>query len=106
MRQLLIKYQGLPCGILQELEDNNHYQFSYLPEYHGASISLTLPVKNTPYEFDNFPPFFDGLLPEGIQLEALLRRCKIDQTDYMTQLAIVGEDLVGSVTAHELKSKK
>ncbi len=106
MRQLLIKYQGIPCGILQELDDHSHYQFSYLPDYYGGPISLTLPVKDAPYKFDTFPPFFDGLLPEGIQLEALLRQRKIDQTDYMEQLAIVGGDLVGAVTAHELKGGK
>jgi serine/threonine-protein kinase HipA len=57
-----------------------------------------MPVKNEEYFFDSFPPFFDGLLPEGIMLEGLLKTYKIDKTDYFQQLIITGKDLVGAVT--------
>jgi serine/threonine-protein kinase HipA len=50
------------------------------------------------YEFKTFPPFFDGLLPEGAQLEGLLRLKKLDRSDYFGQLISVGQDLVGAVT--------
>ncbi|MQY80452.1 MAG: toxin HipA, partial [Bacteroidetes bacterium] len=53
------------------------------------------------FEFDEFPPFFDGLLPEGFQLEALLKQKKIDRDDLFIQLITVGEDLVGAVTIKE-----
>jgi serine/threonine-protein kinase HipA len=43
------------------------------------------------------------LLPEGPQLEALLRKHKIDRHDAFRQLVTVGEDLVGSLTVHELQ---
>jgi len=62
-----------------------------------------MPVRSEPYEFDRFPPFFDGLLPEGAQLEALLRTAKIDRDDPMRQLLTVGGDLVGSVTVVPLE---
>ena len=42
--------------------------------------------------------FFEGLLPEGIMLEGLLRYAKIDKNDYFSQLIQVGHDLVGNVT--------
>jgi serine/threonine-protein kinase HipA len=54
------------------------------------------------YSFDSFPPFFDGLLPEGIQLESLLRRRKIDRGDLFAQLVAVGADLVGVVTVESM----
>ncbi|MFT5516934.1 MAG: serine/threonine-protein kinase HipA [Rhodothermales bacterium] len=57
-----------------------------------------MPVRNEPYRFDRFPAFFDGLLPEGWQLDALLRARKLDRTDYMGQLLSVGADTVGDVT--------
>jgi serine/threonine-protein kinase HipA len=50
------------------------------------------------YLFETFPPFFEGLLPEGYQLDALLRKAKLDKNDYFSQLVTVGRDLVGSVT--------
>ena len=50
------------------------------------------------FSFDGFPPFFEGLLPEGIMLEGLLRQLKIDANDYFSQLLATGKDLIGAVT--------
>lgn len=100
MRKALIYQQGIPTGYLTETEKG--YDFQYLPDYSGSAISLTMPVTAEPYIFDEFPPFFDGLLPEGYQLESLLRRLKIDRTDSFSQLIAVGADLVGSVTVEEV----
>lgn len=90
-------YQGVFCGILEKLSDHQ-YTFTYDPGYNGPSISLTMPSSKRKYVFSSFPPFFDGLLPEGLQLEALLRSYKLDADDYMEQLFLVGSDLVGAVT--------
>jgi len=38
---------------------------------------------------------------EGIQLEALLSKFKIDADDYLSQIILVGEDLVGAITVEE-----
>lgn len=75
-----------------------NYHFEYLPDYIGTPISLTMPTRQKAYRFKQFPPFFEGLLPEGYQLEALLRRAKLDKDDLFGQLLQVGADLVGSVT--------
>ncbi|MCD8554739.1 HipA N-terminal domain-containing protein [Seleniivibrio sp.] len=100
MRKAIIFQQGRPAGYLAETEHG--YEFLYLPDYSGSAISLTMPVSDVPYIFNDFPPFFDGLLPEGYQLESLLRRLKIDRTDSFSQLIAVGADLVGSVTVEEV----
>ena len=89
------------AGTLVEEEYNSRYQFIYLPEYMGNPVSLSMPVEARIYEFDRFPPFFDGLLPEGIQLEGLLKQRKLDHNDYFAQLMAVGADLVGVVTVEE-----
>jgi serine/threonine-protein kinase HipA len=88
---------GRQAGILEEMEGGS-YRFDYCPDYSGPPVSLTLPVREEEYIFSRFPPFFDGLLPEGWQLEALLRSEKLDPRDYMGQLLKVGGDAVGSVT--------
>jgi serine/threonine-protein kinase HipA len=62
-----------------------------------------MPVEEKEFVFDRFPPYFDGLLPEGILLESLLKLRKIDKYDYFGQLVAVGNDLVGAVTVQEIK---
>jgi serine/threonine-protein kinase HipA len=89
------------AGILEMLS-NTHYRFTYDVHYQGPPISLTMPITQHIYEFEVFPPFFDGLLPEGVLLEALLRRYKLDRNDYFGQLITVGRDLVGSVTVEAM----
>lgn len=98
MRKAKVFVDGHFAGELEELLRGKNYRFTYLENYGGPSISLTMPLDKRIYEYDQFPPFFEGLLPEGIMLEALLRQTKIDRSDLMSQLITVGEDLVGNVT--------
>lgn len=102
MRKAKICVGGIDAGVLEELESGK-YKLTYNIAYRGAPVSLTLPVKNHVYEFNHFPPFFEGLLPEGVMLEALLRKFKLDKNDYFGQLLIVGKDVVGAVTIEELQ---
>jgi serine/threonine-protein kinase HipA len=102
MRKAGIYQEGELAGTLEEL-DRNHYRLGYVAGYRGEPISLTLPVRDVVYEFDKFPPVFEGLLPEGIQLETLLRKYKVDKDDLFQQLMIVGEDVVGSLVVREAK---
>lgn len=98
MRKALIKMHDVKAGILSEDNRDSLYIFQYERNYQGPSISLTMPVKSGSYIFEKFPPFFEGLLPEGIQLEGLLKIHKVDREDYFKQLIITGADLVGAVT--------
>lgn len=94
-------FQDMLAGQLTRSSAGGSYCFSYSPDYAGPPISLTMPVRNKPFEFDDFPPFFDGLLPEGFQLESLLRQKKLDRNDCFGQLLLVGADTVGAVSVRE-----
>jgi serine/threonine-protein kinase HipA len=102
MRKARILVKGIEAGILVATSGGK-YTFIYHADYRGAPVSLTMPVTNEAYEFNTFPPFFEGLLPEGIMLEALLRKYKIDRNDYFGQLVKVGQDVVGAVTIEKLE---
>ncbi|NNE70211.1 MAG: toxin HipA [Rhodothermales bacterium] len=99
MRKALVRVQGEAAAVFEEAAAG--YTMTYLAGYRGGPVSLTMPVTEEPYRFDSFPPFFDGLLPEGWQLDALLRTMKLDRRDYMGQLLSVGADTVGDVTVEE-----
>lgn len=98
MKKAKILVNGQPAGELLEVEKGHLYKFSYMDGYDGPPVSLTMLTTTQIYEYDRFPPFFEGVLPEGLMLEGLLRQGKIDRSDLMTQLIRVGGDLVGNVT--------
>lgn len=106
MRAAKVFVDDLYAGELQEIERGKRYRFVYQDGYNGMSVSLTMPTTQHIYEFDCFPPFFEGLLPEGMMLEGLLRHTKIDRHDLMSQIIAVGGDLVGNVTVAKLEQHK
>jgi serine/threonine-protein kinase HipA len=102
VRRAIVSVHGVPAGVLQESPDRDGgWRFAYDEAYAGPPVSLTMPVRPEPYDFDRFPAVFEGWLPEGLQLEALLRMRKLDRDDLFGQLAVVGHDLVGAVTVRE-----
>ncbi|MGE5383291.1 MAG: HipA N-terminal domain-containing protein [Omnitrophica WOR_2 bacterium] len=103
MREAKVFVNGTEAGMLLEYEIGKHYQFRYSDDYTGLPVSLTMPLAQRIYDFNVFPPFFEGVLPEGYQLEGLLKIGKIDRNDLFAQLMAVGDDLVGNVTVKEVR---
>lgn len=97
MRVAKVLVNNIEAGVLKEL-NNNSYEFIYNDYYKLAPVSLTMPINQKNYFFAQFPAFFEGLLPEGVMLEGMLRKYKLDKHDYFSQLLQVGHDLVGAVT--------
>jgi serine/threonine-protein kinase HipA len=97
VRRAAVYQQGMLAGSFEEIEGNG-WRFTYAEDYSGRPVSLTMLVSQKIYEFDRFPPLFEGLLPEGVQLETMLRRYKLDRNDLFGQLVLVGKDVVGSLT--------
>ena len=96
MRLARIYQQNQLAGLL-EARDDGMYRFTYDTAFHGEPVSLTMPTSQRVWEFPRFPAPFEGLLPEGVQLEALLRLRKLDRNDLFSQLLAVGRDVVGSL---------
>lgn len=104
MRKAIVLVHNKRAGILIE-ENSGSYEFIYDDHYDGEPVSLTMPLTTKKYSFAKFPSFFEGLLPEGIMLEGLLKIGKIDKNDYFSQLIATGNDLVGAVTVKESKDE-
>ena len=102
MRKAKVYVKGVEAGILSELKQGAEYCFEYLEDYEGLEVSRTMLTDQKLYSFDKFPPFFEGLLPEGVQLEGLLKIKKIDKDDLFSQLMAVGDELVGVITVKEM----
>jgi serine/threonine-protein kinase HipA len=90
------------AGLL-DARDDGSYRFTYKVGYRGEPVSLTMPTSQPVWEFPSFPSPFEGLLPEGVQLDALLRIRKLDKHDLFGQLLAVGQDVVGSLRIEPAK---
>jgi serine/threonine-protein kinase HipA len=102
MKTAHVFQQDQLAGVL-EARDNGSYRFTYEPGFRGEPVSLTMPASQPVWEFPRFPAPFEGLLPEGVQLEALLRIRKLDRDDLFGQLLAVGHDVVGSLRIEAVK---
>ena len=77
-------------------------EFQYLDEYledQPEAIANTLQPTTRPVVATggSVPPFFAGLLPEGLRLTALTRRLKTSADDMFSLLVAVGADTIGDV---------
>ena len=49
------------------------------------------------YRGYNLPPFFAGLLPEGLRLKALVSELKTSEDDLFSMLAAIGDKVIGDI---------
>ena len=101
MRSAQIFYNGRRAGSLSKSE--GIYRFMYDKAYLGAAgsrpVSLTLPLREAPYESDVLFPAFVNLLSEGSNKAMQARLLKIDDNDYFgLLLATAGGDRIGPLT--------
>ncbi|MGB5813041.1 MAG: HipA domain-containing protein [Polyangiales bacterium] len=92
-----------PAGTLERTARGASFRYGqdFLNRHGRAShgIAYHLPLRDEPFivEGSNLHPFFAGLLPEGLRLEALVRHVKTSRDDLMSQLLASGPDTVGDV---------
>ena len=70
---------------------------NYLDREDAVAVSLTLPLRQEPYETTILFPFFDGLIPEGWLLGVVSRNWKINQKDRFGLLLSACRDCIGDV---------
>jgi len=91
------------AGFLSETDSG--YRFAYDAEYltlpDAQAISLTLPLRDEPYESNVLFPFFDGLIPEGWLLHIVSKNWKLDQNDRFGLLLVACKDCIGAVRIEE-----
>jgi HipA-like protein len=94
-----VRLDGTPVGVLEETPQGSRFTYdaAWLARADAQPISLTLPLRQAPYESVGLHPFFENLLPEGWLLELLSHRRKIAKNDRFGLLLAACEDTVGAV---------
>jgi len=105
-RRAQVLQNGRLSGVLEQTPDGT-YRFTYEPVYLAnpvaKAVSLTLPMRQEPFESPQLFPFFSGLLAEGNLKEMQCRLYKIDPNDDFTRLLkTTRDDVIGAVTLEEL----
>ena len=107
MRQAEIYRKDVLAGILTE--DGGEYRFcyesSYLEREDALPISLTMPLQEEAYVSPVLFPFFDGLIPEGLLLDVVLRNTDISILDRMSLLLLCCKECIGSVSVVPVNHK-
>ncbi len=100
MRQAEVYYKNHLAGIITENDEGYTFRYddNYLNEEDSKPISLTLPLKNQPYESKILFPFFDGLIPEGWLLNIAVDNWKISPRDRFGLLLTLCKDCIGCVS--------
>lgn len=88
-------------------QDENGYGFQYDSAYlrsaNPTPVSLTLPLRQEPYESNTMLPFFDGLIPEGWLLEITIKNWKANPADRMGLLLVACKDCIGAVSIERIE---
>lgn len=97
-----VHFDGELAGTLEETETGMVFRYdrAWLAREDAQPVSLTLPLRDEPYESRGPHPFFLGLLPEGWLFELSLTRLKLTRDDAFGLLLGLCRDCVGAVSIH------
>ncbi|MDD3403476.1 MAG: HipA domain-containing protein [Hespellia sp.] len=73
------------------------YVLEYLDSRDAAPISISLPLQKEPFSAIKTKNFFEGLLPEGFTRQSVARWMHVDETDYLSILAGLGNECLGAI---------
>ena len=101
----LVYFEDKKAGLLKKTNDG--YEFSYDKNYlhspDARAISVSLPLREEPYQSKTLFPFFDGLLREGWLLDITSSALNIDKRDKFSLLLHSGEDAIGAVSIRPIR---
>ena len=90
-----------PVGILTS-DDYGSTRFAYRDEYlslgSALPISMSLPLRDEPFEDGETRAFFQNILQENDQLNQVMERENIDRNDVVRLLYFLGSDCPGAIS--------
>lgn len=93
--------KGVFAGVLSRTARGCKFEYDkdFLAQ-NTEGISYQMPIAQESYVISgvNLPPFFAGLLPEGLRLTTLIEKIKTSTDDLMSLLLVTGADCIGDVS--------
>jgi len=109
-RRGIVSLAGKRVGIIEEIDAGPRMRFAYdaqwLSSKEAKPVSVTLPLREAPYESESLHPFFANLLAEGWLLEVSSKRLKISKDDAFGLLLATCHDCIGAVEIEDADSTR
>lgn len=95
----VVSLLGVRVGRIEETEKGTRFTYdaAWVANRDSVPISLTMPLRESPYESKGLLPFFENLLPEGWLLEIATSKLKIAKDDAFGLLLATCADCIGAV---------
>lgn len=104
MRRAVVSVNNERVGLVVETPGGGS-RFTYDPDYlvrsHARPLSPRMPLRSGPYESVDLLPFFENLLPQGAQLEALVHQRGLQPHDKFGILLATLPSSVGGLQIHQ-----
>ena len=84
-------------GTLHENGTSFTYCERYLSQRDAVPLSLSLPLRDDPFDASELRPYFEGLIAEGMTRRALAETLQVAEEDYVAILANCGRECIGDV---------
>jgi serine/threonine-protein kinase HipA len=100
IQELKVHLSNIFVGTLSKSESDQYifkYDQNYLMQDFCKQISITLPLREEPFESNKLHSFFDNLASEGWLGERQAKTIKTNQHDKFKLLKYYGNDLIGGV---------
>lgn len=101
--ELQIFRGDLKAGLLKRTKLGCDFEFDkdFLESNKFSSLSYKIPKSSQIYIHTgyNLPPFFAGLLPEGLTFKTLVKKLKTSEDDLFSILASIGDKTIGDIYA-------
>ncbi len=105
MRRARVLLYGIEAGTLEETDEGARFTYSesWLARPGAVPVSVTLPLREEPFEVRRgVHPFFENLLPEGWLLNLNLRSLHISPDDIFGMVLEFCRDCVGAAQVERL----
>jgi len=98
-RRGIVSLDGARVGLIEEFEGGSRFTYdsTWLARPGAVPVSLTMPLREEPFEDRGLLPFFANLLPEGWLLEIATTKLKIARDDAFGLLLATCADCIGAV---------
>ena len=102
----LEKFNPVEVGSIDMARRLFCYSPRYLANPDALPLSVSLPLRVSPYSEQEFRPYFEGLLPEGSSRLALAAKLNAREDDYLTLLEACGRECIGDVLVESSDSSQ